>query len=123
MVQCRQIDEIRITVTTMNERLYHDRLDELMIAIEDAIEDSELDIDYETSAGILTLRCPDNSQVILSRQTALLQLWVAAKSGGFHFNYDESEQAWILEGSDDVLSVVLNRCLSEQCGCEVSLAI
>ena len=94
----------------MNENQFNQMLDELMMAIEDAIEEQELDIDYETSGGILTLTCPNGSQIILSRQTPLLQLWLAAKSGGFHFDFDDG--AWVCKG--ETLSEVLNRCLSDQ---------
>ena len=104
----------------MNENQFNRNLDELMMAIEDAIEEQDLDIDYETSAGILTLTCPDNSKVILSRQTPLLQLWLAAKSGGFHFDFDEGEKVWMCKG--ERLPEVLNRCLSEQCGEDISLS-
>ncbi len=107
----------------MNEAQYSDLLDDLMVGIEDAIEDAELDIDFETAAGILTLTCPDNSKVILSRQTPLLQLWLAAKSGGFHFDYAEDQQAWVLDSTGDSFTDMLNRCLSEQYGEVVALDI
>ena len=107
----------------MNESLYTDLLDNLMMAIEDAIEDAELDIDYETAAGILTLTCPDNSKVILSRQSALWQLWLAARSGGFHFNFDEAQAAWVLDSNGQLFSEVLNQCLSQQYGESVNLEI
>ena len=84
-----------------------------MFAIEEAIDDSGLDIDYETSAGILTLTLEDNSKVILSRQTVMRQLWVAAKSGGFHFDFDPGQEHWICDSNGEELSILLNRCLSE----------
>jgi len=98
----------------MNEAQYNDLLDDLMVSIEDAIEEAELDIDVEMAAGILTLTCPNNTKVILSRQTPLLQLWLAAKSGGFHFNYSGEQDNWVLDGGDALFMDVLNRCLSEQ---------
>ena len=107
----------------MNESRYTDLLDDLMNAIEDAIEDAELDIDYETSAGILTLTCPDNSKVILSRQTPLLQLWLAAKSGGFHFDFVEDRQQWVLDKDGTGFIEMLNRCLTGQYGETVSLRV
>ena len=103
----------------MNEKQFTQNLDELMMAIEDAIEEAGLDIDYETAAGILTLTCENGSQVILSRQTPLLQLWLAAKGGGFHFDFDSGKGDWVCNG--ETLSVVLNRCLSEQSGSNISL--
>ena len=107
----------------MNESQYHQLLDDLMFAIEDAIDESGLDIDYETSAGILTLSLENNSKVILSRQTVMLQLWVAAKSGGYHFDYKAEQENWICDSTGEELMVLLNRCLSEQSGETVELAL
>ena len=92
-----------------------------MMAIEDAIEEAGLDIDYETSAGIMTLTCENQSQIILSRQTPLLQLWLAAKSGGFHFDFDEGRDNWVCNG--ETLPEALNRCLSEQSGEGIKLKL
>ena len=107
----------------MNANRYTELLDDLMMAIEDAIEDAELDIDYETSNGILTLTCPNHSQIILSRQSALHQLWLAAKSGGFHFGFDEDGENWIQEKNGEAFIDVLNRCLTDQYGESVELAL
>lgn len=107
----------------MNESRYTELLDDLMIRIEDEIDEAGLDIDFETSAGILTLTCPDQSRVILSRQTPLLQLWLAARSGGFHFDFDEGKQEWVLDSNGQVFSEVLNHCLSEQYGETVQLSL
>lgn len=107
----------------LTESQYNDLLDGLMLAIEDAIDDSGLDIDYENSAGILTLTCEDNSKIILSRQTPLLQLWVAARSGGFHFDYVDQQGDWLRDGKGESFISLLNRCLSEQSGETVLLAI
>ena len=58
----------------------------LMFSIEEAIDDSGVDIDYENSGGMLTLTCEVNgSQIILSRQPAMREIWLAAQAGGFHF--------------------------------------
>ncbi len=107
----------------MNESRYNQLLDELMLAIENAVDESEADIDYETAGGILTLTCENGSKVILSRQTPLRQLWVAARSGGFHFGYDEESGQWLCDSNREVLPALLNRCLSEQSGEALSLVI
>ena len=107
----------------MNESQYNDLLDDLMFAVEDAIEEAELDIDYETSAGILTLTCENGSKVILSRQTPVLQLWLAAKSGGFHFDFNANKKQWISDSNGEEFMDELNRCLSEQCGESVALTL
>jgi hypothetical protein len=47
-----------------------------MEAIENAIEESGLDIDYEISAGILTLMFENKSKIILSRQGFRSHEWI-----------------------------------------------
>lgn len=105
----------------MTDNTFNYRLDDLMEAIENAIEESGLDIDYEISAGILTLMFENKSKIILSRQGAMRQLWVAAKSGGFHFDFDEKKDVWICNSHGETLIQLLNRCASEQAGKRVSL--
>ncbi len=53
----------------MNEAEFNQIVDDLMFSIEETIDDSGADIDYENSGGMLTLTCDVNgSQIILSRQ-------------------------------------------------------
>jgi CyaY protein len=57
----------------------------------------------ENSGGVLTVRFDNGSQLILSRQAPLRQLWVAARSGGFHFDYDAQTQTWISDSNAEPL--------------------
>ena len=95
------------------------RIDETLLAIEDAIDDAGVDIDYDTIGGILTLVFPNDSKVILNRQGATKQLWVAARSGGFHLDWKEPD--WFCESTQETLLALLNRVCSEQLGEAVEL--
>ena len=98
-----------------------DRLaEEVMVAIEDAVEDCGVDIDYDNAGGILTLEFSNGSQIIINKQGPLCQIWVAARSGGFHFDYDENNRSWSLSNGDELFSS-LGRYCSEQAGEEVTL--
>ncbi|MCH6565363.1 MAG: iron donor protein CyaY [Proteobacteria bacterium] len=85
----------------MNESEFNQLAEETMIAIEEAIDASGADIDYDNAGDILTLEFADGSQIIINKQTPLSQIWVAAKSGGYHFDYDEANQIWCLNGDRD----------------------
>jgi len=99
-----------------------DRLaDEAIAAIEEAIDSSGADIDYDTAGGILTLEFGDGSRIIVNKQAPLSQLWVAARSGGYHFDYDADGDCWRLQGKQDELFACLSRWCSEQAGEEISL--
>ncbi|KAB0547265.1 MULTISPECIES: iron donor protein CyaY [Pseudomonas] len=104
---------------SLSEARFHDLVDAVQQALEDIFDDSDLDIDLENSAGVLTVRFDNGSQLIFSRQPALRQLWLAARSGGFHFDYDEDNQRWICDSSDELLSEMLERIVAEQAGAEL----
>ena len=97
----------------MTESEFDQLIDDILMQIEDALDELDNDIDYESSAGILTITMENNSQIIINRQISAMQLWLAAKSGGFHFNYDVLK-GWYDDRSGELFPDALNRCLSEQ---------
>ncbi len=68
----------------MNESEFHRAVDEVLARIERAAEATG-GIDSDLEAGILTLECPDGSRIIVNRQAPNREIWVAARSGGFHY--------------------------------------
>jgi|GEM_PF-54211 len=107
----------------MNEAEFNQIVDDLMFSIEESIDNSGADIDYENSAGMLTITCEANgSQIILSRQPAMGEIWLAARSGGFHFkllNLD-TEQRWCDTQTSELLSAMLTDACLAQSGEAVS---
>lgn len=104
---------------SLSEARYHDLVDATQHAVEDIFDDSGLDVDLENSGGVLTVRFDNGSQLILSRQVPIRQLWLAARSGGFHFDYDEQSERWICDTSDELLGEMLVRVTLEQSGTEL----
>jgi len=108
----------------MNEAQFTQEVERIFVAIEDAVEEameeSGAELDYEGTGGLLTIDCEDsNTQVIVSRQVALLQIWVAAKSGGYHCEHRVDD--WFCTTTDETLKDLLNRVLSEQSESPVTL--
>jgi CyaY protein len=104
---------------SLTEARFHDLVDATQQVLEDIFDESDLDLDLENSAGVLTVKFENGTQVIFSRQEPLRQLWLAARSGGFHFNYDEEEKRWVCDKSDELLSEILVRVTTEQAGVEL----
>ncbi|MDN3700686.1 iron donor protein CyaY [Vibrio artabrorum] len=69
----------------MNETEFHQLVDIQMQNIEEAIDESEADIDYEVTGNVMTLEFENRSQIIINRQEPMREIWLASKSGGFHF--------------------------------------
>ncbi|KPW37168.1 Protein CyaY [Pseudomonas coronafaciens pv. coronafaciens] len=107
---------------SLTEARFHDLVDATQQNIEDVFDESGLDVDLENSAGVLTVKFEGGSQLIFSRQEPLRQLWLAAKSGGFHFDYDEDESRWACDTSDELLSEMLARMTLEQAGADLDFS-
>ena len=78
----------------MQESEFTQRIEATLEELELALVEVDQDIDYDTSGGVLTVEFENGTSMIFSRQLANLQLWVAARSGGFHFAFDESAADW-----------------------------
>ena len=69
--------------------------------IEQALEASGIDADFELKeGGILELEFADGSKLIVNRHRAAREIWVAARSGGFHFRWDDKLWRDTRDGSE-----------------------
>ncbi len=107
----------------VEESEFNQKVDDILVAIEDALDDCDADLDWDLAGGILTIECANGSQVIVNRQGPTQQIWVASRGGGFHFDFCEREgvenDCWL---QDDLeLFTHLNQALSEQSGENVKL--
>ena len=109
------------TVSLMKESEFHARVDAVLTALEGVIDAAEADIDSELTAGILQLIFMNGSKIIVNRQTPNREIWVAAKSGGFHFKFDGA--AWRDTRSREQLDVLLARVISLQSECAVAVTL
>ncbi len=107
----------------MNELEFQKITDQTIDDIQDAIDESGADIEYDEIGGVLTLEFEDGSKIIFSKQGAMNQLWMAARSGGFHFDYQEASEQWLCDsGNKEELYEMLSRLSTEQAGEAVSLS-
>jgi CyaY protein len=97
----------------MNESDFHRAVEAVLARIEAAVESSD-SLDADLEAGILTITCADGSRIIVNRQTPNREIWVAARSGGFHFT--SREGAWRDTRSGEELFAALARIIASQGG-------
>lgn len=104
----------------LEEAKYHQLLDELQQQVEDILEVVDFDVDMDNANGVLTIEFANGSQIILSRQSALRQLWVAARSGGYHLDYNIELSNWLVANNGESVNELLQRLIKEQVGESVS---
>ena len=104
----------------MNDSEFEALADSVLKQIETALEENEIDADVsESGAGVLEIEFPDGSEMVINRHVANREIWVAARSGGYHFRWDG--RAWRDTRGQGELLPVLSRLGSQIVGQNVSL--
>jgi CyaY protein len=93
--------------------------DRVLAAIGTALDASGGDLDWSENDGVLSIECADGSRVIVNRHLPNRELWVAAKSGGFHFRLEAG--AWRDSRGGEELGAALERLLRAQAGIAVRM--
>lgn len=88
-------------------------------AIEAAVEACGADIETTRAGNVLTLELADGSRIVVNSQAPMRQIWVAAKSGGFHYEWRDGAWRDTRDGSE--LFAALSRVVSAQGGAAVLL--
>lgn len=108
----------------MDEQEFLKRADAQLAAIETVLESlldaGEIDFDIEIKpGGVMELEFDNGSKIIINRHAAAREIWLAARSGGFHYRWDGAQ--WVGTRDGEGLLAALSRCMSEQSGQPVSL--
>ena len=105
----------------MTDNEFMDRAESLLRAIEvacDRINDeSDADIDNQRVGGMVTLVFGNQSQIIVNLQKPLHEIWLAAKSGGYHYKFESNQ--WLDTKGQGEFFANLSRFASEQAGLEL----
>lgn len=97
---------------------FMDHAEALLNAVElacDRINDgAEADIDNQRVGGMVTLVFENRSQIVVNLQKPLQEVWLAARSGGYHFRWVDGD--WQdTKGQGEFFSI-LTRDASAQSG-------
>lgn len=105
----------------MTEAEFNERVDNDLELIEEALDDIDTDIDAEIHGSVLTLTCENGSAIIFSRQSASQELWMAARSGGYHFRLQNDQ--WCCTKTGTPLKKLFADATLEQAGEAVSVEL
>ncbi len=102
----------------MTDPEFLDRAEALLKAVEascDRINDESVaDVDNQRVGGMITLVFSDRSQIIINLQKPLHEVWLAAKSGGYHYRWEEDR--WVDTKGAGEFFAELSRNASLQAG-------
>ena len=102
----------------MTDPEYLDRAEAALAAIEqgcDRLNDAtDADIDNQRVGGMITITFPNKSQLIVNLQPPLHEIWLAARSGGYHYRHDG--KVWVDTKTGEELFANLSREATVQGG-------
>lgn len=95
-------------------------LNEIESRFEHSAEAADIDIECSRSGNVLEIEFIDtDSKIIINTQAPMQEIWVAARSGGFHYRL--AGQQWLNTRDGSELYVALSDLASLQAGSRISL--
>ncbi|MFD2885057.1 iron donor protein CyaY [Pseudomonas lini] len=105
---------------SLTEARFHDLVDATQQSLEDIFLTRVAWISIWRARPVCSPSSLKNgSALIFSRQEPLRQLWLAAVSGGFHFDYDAESERWMCDKSEEQLGEMLERIVKQQADVEL----
>ena len=102
----------------MNDLDFLDQAERLLAGVEascDRINDqTDADLDNQRVGGMVTITFANRSQIVINLQKPLHEVWLAARSGGYHFKFDSKQ--WTDTKGQGEFFACLTRFASEQAG-------
>lgn len=104
--------------TPLSDAEYHAKAGAVLAGVEACVDawlqDDVVDIDTHRTGGLLEMSFPNGSKIVLNTQPPLQELWLAARSGGFHYKFVAG--AWRDTRDGRELFEALSACASAQAG-------
>ncbi len=101
----------------MNDSEFRERSEACLSKVAKWLEDLDPDeVDYSTGDGVVTIEFSVGAKFILSRQSQMKQMWLAAGAQGFHYNWDALRATWLDDKDGHELYPRLAETVSAQLG-------
>ncbi|SNX28881.1 CyaY protein [Polynucleobacter meluiroseus] len=101
-------------------------LQSIEVALEAADDALDLDLDVERQGGnVINIRFRDRSVIVINMQAPLHEIWVAAKSGGYHYRWAGTlaTPLWLDTKTEHELLSDLSAFASSQAGQPVKIEL
>ena len=117
-------------VETIDDKQFYQLGSNLLQSIELALEAADdaldLDLDIERQGGnVINIRFKDKSVIVVNTQPPLHEIWVAAKSGGYHYRWagTVAKPLWLDTKTGKELLSDLTEFASSQAGQAVKISL
>jgi CyaY protein len=129
-MQGTEMNPNNLSVESIDDKQFHQLgahlLQSIEMALEAADEKLDLDLDIERQGGnVINIHFRDKSVIVVNTQPPLYEIWVAAKSGGYHYRWAGSlaEPLWLDTKTGRELLSDLSQFSSAQAGQAINIAL
>ena len=77
----------------MNLVEFHQNIEHIWDSIEEQCDEQGADVDFERQGAVFTITFDNRSQIVINKQEAMLELWLASRLGGLHFAWKDND--WV----------------------------
>ena len=119
-----------LSVESIDDKQFHQLgahlLHSIEIALEAADDALDLDLDVERQGGnVINIRFRDKSVIVVNTQPPLHEIWVAARSGGYHYRWAGSmaKPLWLDTKTGQELLSDLSQFASAQAGHAINIEL
>ena len=119
-----------MSIESIDDKQFHQLGAHLLHSIEMALEAADevldLDLDVERQGGnVINIRFRDKSVIVVNTQPPLHEIWVAAKSGGYHYRWAGSmaKPVWLDTKTGCELLSDLSEFTSSQAGQAIKIEL
>jgi CyaY protein len=119
-----------LSIEAIDDKQFHEQgsrlLQSIELALEAADDELDLDLDLERQGGnVINIRFRDKSVIVINTQPPLHEIWVAAKSGGYHYRWAGSmnQPLWLDTKTGRELLSDLSQFATAQAGKDITFAL
>lgn len=106
----------------MDRKTFVTEADRTLADLERRIADLELEqLEPDLAGDVLTLEFSDGTKFVINAHSAARQIWMAAGTTAWHFDFDPDRRAWIAAKNGDELYAAVRRVISDKLGFEVEI--
>ncbi|RKS87124.1 iron donor protein CyaY [Orbus hercynius] len=100
----------------MNLNQFHQLAEQLFSNIEQQLDafsqQYDTDIDYETHGNVISITFENHSKIIINTQEPLLQIWMASRQQGYHFDFKDG--IWVCNRCGLTFQQLFNQSVQDQ---------
>lgn len=106
----------------MDRKTFYTESSKALRHIDEVLGDLEHeDLDVDLAGDVLTLDFSDGSKFVINAHSAAEQVWMAAGTTAWHYDWIAEDERWIATKTNDELMSTVARVVGEKLGAKIEL--